>query len=104
MTLGRLFGVILRGQHAVGTDEDIVLDGDTAEGQQGAAEVEKAVLAQTDARSIVDVERRKDPHGVVYRLAGNLSKIFAHLVVGVPSRVHLGYQLSCPHHFIGDGL
>ena len=70
MACGGVFGVILGGQHTMGTDKGTVADGDAADGQQCAAEVEKAVVAEAHARAVVDVERCEDTHSVGHLAAG----------------------------------
>ena len=98
---GGVFGVVLGGQHTVGTDESTVADGDATDGQQCASEVKKAVVAEAHAGTIVNIKRCEDTHGVGHMAAGNLTQAVAHFGLSVVAAVHLGTE---PHGALHVGI
>ena len=94
-----LFGVELGGQHTVRANKGAVANGNAAQGEEGATEVEKAVAPKADAGAIVDVEWGKDANVVGHVVARNLAQQVAHLGLGVPAAVECGCQPHGALHF-----
>lgn len=104
VALGRLLGVVLCGEDAMWADEDVVLDGDAAEGEQGASEIEEAVAAEAYARAVVDMYGCEDAHIGRHCAARDVAQSGAHFFLGAVAAVHFGHQTHSALHFGIDGI